>query len=245
MLHKATRLEWIGRRPAAAGLALVAVLVSLATAADVRPASAEPSLTLDTATLTSSWKESWLTGNVAYGGTVGEASELNIFLRRTSPTPTVVAARKTQSVAAGGYSGTLELPHRALPGTYVLRVVGTSGGIALPAVESTLTLPAPPEGVVDKSVVSRTPGGKSIRKVKGPVKELFARFHFIVPPDIRAVVRLLWRTPQFNFVGEVRKPYATTLDTFIRSGSPLPKGTWYCLLQVNEIVVKRVAVRIT
>ena len=58
-------------------------------------------------------------------------------------------------------------------------------------------------------------------------------------------VRLLWRTPQFNFVGEVRKRYSTTVTTFLKSGAPLPKGTWYCLLTVNEIVTKRVSVRIS
>ena len=156
-----------------------------------------------------------------------------------------VAAKRTLTVASGGYSGTLDLPHRALPGTYLLRVVGTSSGIALTPVEATLTLPAPPEGIVDKASVGLTAGGKAIRKVKGSVKQLYGRFHFLVAPKLRTAVRLVWRTPQFNFVGEVRKRYSTNVRTFVKSGQPLPKGTWYCLLTVNEIVVKRVSVRVT
>ena len=46
-------------------------------------------------------------------------------------------------------------------------------------------------------------------------------------------------------VGEVRKRYSETVETFLKSSAPLAKGTWYCLLTVNEIVTKRVAVRIT
>ena len=92
--------------------------------------------------------------------------------------------------------------------------------------------------------MSRTQGGPAVRRAKGPVRQLFATFHFAVPPAEVRSVRLLWRTPQFNFVGEVRKRYSTPVTTFLRSGAPLPKGTWYCLLTVNEVVTKRVAVRV-
>ena len=226
-------------------IALAAVVAALITVEAVHPATADATLTLDTSTLTASWKESWLTGNVAFAGTVGEPSELTIILRRVDPKPTAVAAKRTLTVASGGYSGKLDLPHRALPGSYLLRVVGTSSGIALTPVEATLTLPAPPEGIVDKASIGLTPGGKAVRKVNGSVKQLHARFHFLVAPKLRTAVRLVWRTPQFNFVGEVRKPYSTNISTFVKSGQPLPKGTWYCLLTVNEIVVKRVSVRVT
>jgi hypothetical protein len=234
------------RRALVAAVAALATVASvLAGAGVVRSGVADTTLTLDTATVTASWKESWLTGSVAFSGTVSAQAELTVFLRRVNPAPTVVAAKKTLTAGPGGYSGTLSLPPRARPGDYVLRVVGTSGGVKLAPAETPVTVPAPPEGVIDKASVSVTQGGKSVRRVKGPVKQLFARFHFIVPPEVRSAVRLVWRTPQFNFVGEVRKPYSTTMDTFIKSGSPLPKGTWYCLLQVNEVVVKRVAVRVT
>ena len=203
----------------------------------------QATLTLDGATVNANWNESWLTGNVAFSGTVSGPSELSAFLRRLEPEPKVIAARVTLAAAPGAYSGTLKLPNRALPGTYLLRVTGTSGGEELKPVETTVTLPAPPEGIVDRSAVSLKPGGPSVRRVKASTRELFARFHFVVPPETRSV-RILWRTPQFNFVGEVRKPYRPTVESFIRSGRPLAKGTWYVLLQVNEAVTKRIAVRV-
>jgi hypothetical protein len=175
---------------------------------------------------------------------VSGPSELSAFLRRIEPKPSVVASRVTFSTGPGAYTGTLRFPPRARPGTYLLHVSGTSGGEQLTPVERTVTLAAPEEGIVDRSWVSRTKGGPAVRRIKGPVRQLFATFHFVVPPtDVRSV-RLVWRTPQFNFVGEVRKRYSETVTTFVRSGAPLPKGTWYCLLTVNEIVTKRVSVRV-
>jgi hypothetical protein len=236
----------LSRRTSLAGVAAalaLGALVLLSGAAS--SAVSQATLTLDAATVNASWEESWLTGNVAFSGTVSGQSELNAFLRRIDPEPKVVAARITFSAGPGAYSGTLKFPNRALPGTYLLRVTGTSGGEELTPVETTVTLPAPEEGIVDTAYVSKTPKGKAVRRVKGPVKQLFATFHFSVPPEGAQAVRLVWRTPQFNFVGEVRKPYSSTVTTFIKSGAPLPKGTWYCLLTVNEIVTKRVLVKIT
>jgi hypothetical protein len=229
------------------GSALVAIALTLSVlvlgAGAGSTAVEQATLTLDGATVNASWQESWLIGNVTITGTVSGQSELSAFLRRLEPEPKVIAARVTFSAVAGGYTAVLKFPNRALPGTYLVRVTGTSGGEELKPVETTVTLPAPPEGIVDRSAVSLNPGGKSVRRVKASTRELFARFHFVVPPETRAV-RILWRTPQFNFVGEVRKPYKPTVESFIKSGRPLAKGTWYVLLQVNEAVTKRIAVRV-
>jgi hypothetical protein len=226
---------------------VAASLVSLALLVPVggsHSALAQATLTLEDAVVNASWHESWLRGNVTFRGTVSGQSELSAFLRRVEPKPSVVASRVTFSASPGVYSSALKLPNRALPGTYLVRVSGTSGGETLAPVEKTVVLEAPEEGVVDRSWVSRTRGGPAVRRVKGPVRQLFATFHFAIPPSEVRSVRLLWRTPQFNFVGEVRKRYSATVTTFLKSGAPLPKGTWYCLLTVNEIVTKRVAVRV-
>lgn len=225
-------------------LGAAVVLAMLVTARGAQPAPAQATLTLDDATVNASWEESWLTGNVTFSGTVSGQSELSAFLRRLEPQPRIVAARVALSAAPGAYTGTLKFPNRALPGTYLVHVSGVSGGETLTPVEKTVTLAAPEEGIVDRSWVSKTMGGPAVRRVKGPVRQLFATFQFAVPPAEVRSVRLLWRTPQFNFVGEVRKRYSTTVTTFLKSGAPLPKGTWYCILTVNEIVTKRVAVRI-
>jgi hypothetical protein len=236
------RSRWQGARAL-----LAASLVTLGLLGpSVAPAAvAQATLTLDDAVVNETWNESWLSGNVTFSGTVSGQSELSASLRRIEPKPSVVASRVAFSAAPGTYTGMLRFPPRALPGTYLVQVSGTSGSEQLAPVEKTVTLAAPEEGIVDKSWVSRTKGGPAVRRVRGPVRQLFATFHFIVPPsDVRAV-RLVWRTPQFNFVGEVRKRYSETITTFVKSGTPLPKGTWYCLLTVNEIVTKRVAVRVS
>lgn len=228
-------------RLAAASLVALALLVP---ASGARAAVAQETLTLDDPVVNQRWEESWLTGDVAFSGTVSGQSELSMVLRRLEPKPKVVAARKSFTAAPGVYTGTLKFPNRALPGTYLVRISGTSGGERLTPVEKTVILAAPEAGIVDRSWVSKTKRGRAVRRVKGPVKKLFATFHFAVPPTKVRAVRLVWRTPQFDFVGEVRKRYARTIRTFVKSGRPLPKGTWYCLLTVNEIVTKRVAVRI-
>ncbi len=231
-------------RTLAAALWVAVALGVLAVGAQAgSSALAGTGLTLDGATVNANWKESWLKGNVTFTGMVGAESELNAFLRRLDPGPKVVVARVGFTAAEGAYTGTLKFPNRARPGTYLLRVAGTSGGAKLAPVETTVRLPAPEEGIVGKAFVSKTKKGKAVRRVKGPVKQLFATFKFIVPPKVRSV-RLVWRTPQFNFVGEVRKPWRKTIKTFVKSNRPLAKGRWYCLLTVNEIVTKRVSVRI-
>ena len=58
-------------------------------------------------------------------------------------------------------------------------------------------------------------------------------------------MKIVWRTPSFQFVGAVNKPYATTIDSTLASNAALPKGTWYALMYVNGKVAKRQDVRVT
>ncbi len=144
---------------------------------------------------------------------------------------------------AGTFTETLALPARLAPRAYVLHVNGSAGGRALPEVDSSFTVPTPPEGVVDSAAISSTRGGKSVHVVPG-AHELWARFHFLVPPDAKTV-KVVWRTPSYTFVGAATKPYTSTIDSFVSSTAPLPKGTWYAILTVNSKIAKRVDVRVT
>jgi hypothetical protein len=222
----------------AAGLLLV-----LVTPAAGAPRQA-PTLRIDRVDLTAKWREGWLTGAVEFAGNVSAPSALTAFVRPADH-PSRITARMDYAVGAGPFTETLKLPARPLPGTYVLRVFGTSGTSLLPKVDTNVTLAPPAEGIVDRAYVSLTPTGPPIRVVQGPRKRLFAHFHFLVPPEAPAVT-VDWRTPTYRFVGAKTYRYTPRIDSFVRSTrTPLDRGIWYAILHVGSTIAKRVSVRIT
>ena len=80
--------------------------------------------------------------------------------------------------------------------------------------------------------------------MSGPQRELWVRFPFLSPPrghDVSLVWRLRWRV----VVGTVRRAYDDTIETYARSPTALPAGTWTVLLKVDGRVAKRMAVRLS
>ncbi len=209
-----------------------------------RPAQDVP-LTLESATFSGEWKESFLVGGrVAFSGTVGGPADLAASLRRAEPPRSVLSRTSASVAAAGGYTGSLHVTARPQPGTYVVTVTGTSGGAALAPAELQVTIPAPPEGIVDRASASTTRNGPPTRRTRGPRKELWARFHFTTLPQA-STVKIVWRTPSFTFVGAATKPATETVVSFVRSTAPLQRGVWYAFIEANGEIAKRVAIRIT
>ena len=200
-------------------------------------------VTLASAKLTATWKESWLTAKLRFAGTVDAPSKLTAVLRPVSRAGPPAAASKISVSGPGSFAGTLELPARVLPGLYRLSVGGTSNGHRLEPAEREVTLPAPPEGIVDKSFASATKGGPPVTTLPSPRTEVHARFYFVVPPRSK-VVHVAWHSPSFRWLGQVKKPYKPTFDTFIRTSTQLERGVWFCVLSSGGRVVKRVRVRI-
>ena len=97
---------------------------------------------------------------------------------------------------------------------------------------------------MDSAAISAAEGGPATTIVKGPVKELWVRFHFLAPPRARTV-KIVWRTPSFKFVGAVTKPFATGMDSSLRGSAPLARGRWYAIVSVDGTIVKRLGVRVT
>ncbi len=196
------------------------------------------------------WNQGWLRAgaNIQLAGSVDAPSSLTVALRPVDR-PGIVTARAIFKVAnPGPFTHQLRLPPRPLPGTYNLRVGGTSGGTTLAPVDVDITIPAPPEGVLDQAEVGATPSGPwllytsgSPPVVQGSHKELWMRFRFLYPPtgkDIELVWKLHWHT----VVGKVYKLYKDTLTTSVNSAAPLPSGHWSAVLMIDGRVAKKMDV---
>ena len=210
----------------------------------------DATLSVDKAVVTARWKEGWLRpgAGVAFSGTVGAPSTLAVSLKPLDR-PAVVTARQEFDVAqTGPFTETLKLPARPLPGDYRLRVSGVSGATSLAPVDLTVTISAPPEGVIDRALVGPTRNGpwsrygnNSAPVVTGEHKEIWMRFRFLYPPNGKNVV-LVWKQAWRKVVGRIYRRYANIIDTYARSSSPLPKGHWNVVLTIDGRIAKQMDV---
>jgi hypothetical protein len=106
-------------------------------------------------------------------------------------------------------------------------------------------IPAPPEGIVERAVVSRTRGGKGVTVVRGAVDEMWVRFRFKTPPAPGRKVKVLWFSPDARLLGAIVRPSRFVVDSYIRSRSgAIPKGNWEARLVVGSTTARRTFVRI-
>lgn len=203
---------------------------------------ATASLTVATASARVSWRESKPAGSVSVSGTVSGPAALTVVLLR--PSSGKVVAQTTVSVtSAGPFAASVRLPRSVLPGVLVVRVTGVSSGADLPQAEHSVSVGAPPEGVVARAYASTKRGGPPVLSVSGEVKELWARFQFAARPKGKSVT-VYWVTPSGQVVGSAVKPYSPRIDSFVGSAASLQNGVWRAVLKVGGKVVKRVAVRV-
>ena len=116
---------------------------------------------LTTATARAHWNQGYLKpgANVMFAGTVGAASSLRAALR-PDDRPGVVTAKTDFAVATAGPFTAHMLPPRPIPGKYTLSVSGKSGTTTLDPVKIAVTIPSPPEGVLDQAQVGTGPNGR-------------------------------------------------------------------------------------
>jgi hypothetical protein len=201
-----------------------------------------PVVSLKDATLTSKWKESWLTGSVRFSGTVTGNADLRVSLRPKAGGK-VAAAVTLPSQQPGAFGGGLTLPPRLLPKVYRLTVSGTSADGEIAPVHRDLTLKAPPEGVVDKAWASATKNGPPVNTIRGNPTSVWAHFHFAAPPA-SGKVRNRWYSPNFRWWGEKKnKPWTRTVHTQL-AAAKLDKGVWFAYMFSADRVVKRWRVRL-
>jgi hypothetical protein len=223
-------------------VAFLVVTVACAAAASGYGARRDVTLTLSSAKLSASWKESWLTGSVKFAGTVTGPADLTAVVRPVGRAGPPVAAGTFSTT--GSFSQVLKLPARPLPGKYRLTVSGQSSGTRLTATRD-LTLPAPIEGIVDQAYASSTKGGAPIKTVKSPRTELWVHYHFVVKPKLNTV-RVGWHSPDFRWYGQRTYPYKATVESRVHTtgGLTLKRGVWYVYIWSSDRVVKRASIRI-
>jgi hypothetical protein len=232
--------------------ALVAVVVvALLSASAVAAPSRAAGVTITAAAASVTWKESFAKGKVTFSFTTTGAANLESSLRNATTKRLDSLARFSVS-AAGTYTKQMKTSAQPLPGTYILRVEELpTGGHA----DASLSIPAPPEGVVDHAYTSSTKNGRR-QKVVPHARIIYAHFHFAARPQSQTIT-FNWRkpgNPKVRFTGYAKKPYHPNVSTFVcvkrpRGGSclnkTLQKGKWYCILSAAGKVVKRQLVVVT
>lgn len=201
-----------------------------------------PTATLTGAALSSKWKESRLTGSVRFSGAVTGPATLRVSLQPRAGGP-VAAAETLVLDQAGKFGGELILPARLLPRVYRLTVSGEGGNGQITPVHRDVVLEAPPEGIVDRAWASRTKNGPPVNTIPGNPTQVWAHFHFVVPPKSRKV-RNRWYSPNFRWWGERKnKPWTPTVHTRL-TAAKLDKGVWSAYVFSDNRVVKRWRVRL-
>lgn len=235
------------RKIAICGLVGLALLALLASGAAVASREDQPSVTISSASVSAKWRQSWLKGHVTFTFVTTAASQLEVTLR-SEQTHELNTRPLELSVGAGSFTKTIQLSARPVPGTYSLRITGTSGGTTIPAVQRLLTIHAPVEGVVDRWYTSRTKDGPPTHVIRG-AHQIFAHFHFLVRPQVQ-VVTFVWQkpgNPKVRYTGYAKKKYHETVWTFVRAKrlphgyAYLRKGEWYCFIRASGRVVVRIA----
>lgn len=229
--------------------ARIGVTVALLLAVGVPAAGAagrEAELTLSGAVVHAQRRQGWLQpgAGVRLDGTVAEPSTISVAVRPLDR-PRIVTARSTFDLAKSGpFTVQMHLPPRPLPGRYSLRITGTSGTTSLTPVATTITIPAPPEGVLDRVEVSTTRNGPwqsygngTPPVIKGSHTELWMKFRFLYPPTGQTVL-LVWKLRWHTLVGKVYKRYKNTLLTSVSSVTPLPSGHWLAILKFDGRTAK-------
>lgn len=231
-------------------VAIAGVLVALTAASALAARQTGSAVTINSATVTAKWHESYVTGNVKFTGSESAAGSLEASLRAVK-TGRLVSV-KTFSVGAGTFTHTIALSARPVPGTYRLRLKETPTGAAA---DRNVTIPAPPEGVVDRAYTSGTKNGPPVKVIRN-AKIIYAHFHFVARPETN-VLTFNWRkpgNPKVRFTGYAKKTYQTNVYTFVClktvAGGPclnqeLRTGKWYCIVYARGKVVKRQLVTVT
>lgn len=203
-----------------------------------------------TPVVTANWNESYVKGKVTFTATETVAGRIEASLRNVK-TGRLMRAKRF-SVGTGSFTNSIPLTSRPVPGTYRLRLKEFPTGNAS---DTNVTIPAPPEGVIDVAYMTSKKKGPRMKVIKN-AKTIYAHFHFAARPKTNTLT-FKWQkpgNPEVRFTGYAKKQYKPTIDTFVcvKStgggpclGVPLRTGKWYCIVYAGGKVVKRQDVRVT
>jgi hypothetical protein len=196
-----------------AGLIGVGLLASGSAVASPRAPSA---ITINSATVTAKWRESFLIKGgrkVTFSFTTTEPGTLEASVRSVA-TGRLITEGKVFSVGAGTFTRSIEIGARPVPGLYRLRLKTTPTG---PGADKNVEIPAPPEGVVDRAYFSRTQTGPRVTVFRGRTSTIVVHFHFVARPQARKV-KFIWKkpgNPKVRFTGRATKPYKPNVSSFV------------------------------
>jgi hypothetical protein len=222
------------------------VLVGVLASGSAVASDTAPTLTISRANCADcKWRQGWFKGGVRFSAAVSGESQLQATVR-SAKTKKLVIRPLTFTVGAGAFTKTIKLSSRPLPtGPYLLELTGTSGGVTLPAATKKFSVPTPVEGVADRSYASATRDGRAVRVIPHGAHVIYARFHFLQPPQKKSKVHFVWRRPDYSVVGTVTKTYRDYYWTYVLArGSELDPGTYYCYLRVSGKIAKALSVRV-
>ena len=128
----------------------------------------------------------------------------------------------------------------------MVSLTGTSGKLKMPLQIQTVTLPAPPEGVVRKSYPSASKGTRPVKSVPANGHQAYANFLFQNQPVRRSTLSIRWYWPNGKLLGTIKKSNRPTIVSFIRvpAADSLPKGNWVAELRAGNKIVQRLLIRV-
>jgi hypothetical protein len=148
-------------------------------------------LTISTLSVTGHYQGSQFTGNLDAAGTVASPTKLSLSLGAVGTGKHVTLHL---SLGAGSFAKAIPLPPNLAPGQYAVVVSGT-GRAPVPQQVRTVTVAAPPLGLLANAWIAAARAGPKVTQVRGPTTELWAYFHFAVPLGTTAPLKVTWYAP--------------------------------------------------
>src|SRR5262249_39092372 len=151
---------------------------------------AEPAVRITNASVAAKWKESYMKGTLSFRGTTSGPVSVEASVRSVASHELVAAPLRFS--ASTNFSRTIKLGAQPVPGRYLLHLADPTTGNKL--AEIIVTIPAPPEGVIDTAYFSRTQSGPPVKVFRGTTSTVFVHFHFVAAPQARSVT-FTWKKP--------------------------------------------------
>ena len=202
-----------------------------------------PTVVVRSLSVRAAWRESALDGGLVVRGEARTSGVLRARLVPSGATgrrhvPVVVVPFRR-----GPFERVVPLPKNLRPGRYL--VEAASAPFTVEAESAAVVVAQPPEGVVDSAHIAATGGGPPVTTLPGKTEQLWASFHFAIPPRRGQLLTAQWIAPGGRPVAPpVGKPRALTVVSFIKS-SGLEPGAWQCVLRAGGRVVARAGVRLS
>ncbi len=186
------------------------------------------------------WVASRVRGTLRVGGTLEAGGKVEVALLRGRR----ALQRQVFTLPAGPFNRTIKLAPRLLPGKLTLRIQGAGAGAVLIPAVSTVVLPAPKEGVVERAFISSLQRGPAATTLRNKTR-LFATFRFAALPKGSRKITARWIAPGGQKTPPDGRPRSRTVSSVVGNGKDeLPAGVWRCELRVKGTLVAVAKVRL-